>query len=154
MKDDSRARIAPAEDTAAIVCCHAVMRELRPHLDDEAAFIAQVRRQQAQGYRLAFVEAGGEVRAVAGYRFIENLFAGKTLYVDDLVSRAVDRSRGHGGRLLDWLVERAREAECTSLTLDSGVQRFGAHRFYLRKGMDIVSHHFSMKLDAHRAEKG
>ena len=149
----SERTIALADSPADIVRCHAVMRELRPHFDDEAAFVAQVQRQQAQGYRLAFVEADGEVRAVAGYRFNENLFAGKTLYVDDLVSRAADRSRSHGGRLLDWLVARAREAECTVLTLDSGVQRFGAHRFYLRKGMDIIAHHFAVKLDAHRAER-
>ena len=140
--------IALAEDPAAIARCHAVMRELRPHHADGAAFVAQVQRQQAQGYRLAYLESEGEVRAVAGYRFIENLFAGKMLYVDDLVSAPSDRSRGHGGRLLDWLTARAREAGCAWLTLDSGVQRFGAHRFYLRKGMDIASHHFTMKLDA------
>ncbi len=145
--------VALAEEPAAIARCHATMRELRPHWEDEAAFVAQVRRQQAQGYRLAFVQVDGEVRAVAGYRFIENLYDGKVLYVDDLVSRAADRSRGYGGRLIDWLAATAREAGCEKLTLDSGVQRFGAHRFYLRKGMDIVSHHFRMTLDAHRPER-
>ena len=34
--------------------------------------------------------------------------------------------------------------ECV-LHLDSGVQRFGAHRFYLASRMDIIAHHFSMK---------
>ncbi len=32
------------------------------------------------------------------------------------------------------------------LTLDSGVQRFAAHRLYLRQRMDITSHHFTMNL--------
>ncbi|MGZ5001726.1 MAG: GNAT family N-acetyltransferase, partial [Chthoniobacterales bacterium] len=31
--------------------------------------------------------------------------------------------------------------------LDSGVQRFDAHRFYLMKRMKISSHHFSLELD-------
>ena len=150
----SRETISLAEDPDAIARCHAVMRELRPHLDDTAAFVDRVRRQRAEGYRLAFVEAAGEVRAVAGYRIMEKLFSGRQLYVDDLVSRAADRSQGYGGRLFDWLVERAREAGCVDLALDSGVQRFGAHRFYLRKGMDIASHHFTMKLAAHRPERG
>jgi hypothetical protein len=35
--------------------------------------------------------------------------------------------------------------------LDSGVQRFGAHRFYLRRRMDITSHHFALDL---RQSKG
>ncbi len=149
----SRGTISLAVDPAAVARCHAVMLELRPHLADEAAFVAQVARQQAEGYRLAFVEAAGEVRAVAGYRIHEKLSAGKFLYVDDLVSREADRSRGYGGRLLDWLVARAREAGCAQLQLDSGVWRYGAHRFYLRKGMDITSHHFTMELDDVRKER-
>ena len=128
------------------------MRELRPHLTDEAAFVAQVARQRAEGYRLAFLEEGGEVRAVAGYRVSEKLSTGKFLYVDDLVSREADRSRGYGGRLFDWLVARAREEGCALLGLDSGVQRFGAHRFYLRKGMDITCHHFDVRLEGYRPE--
>lgn len=145
-------QIALANDPAAVARCFATMRELRPGLTDAAAFVAQVERQGAEGYRLAFLEEGGEVCAVAGYRVSEKLSAGRFLYVDDLVSRAADRSRGYGGRLFDWLVARAREEGCARLQLDSGVQRHGAHRFYLRKGMDIDSHHFNLPLDAHRPE--
>ena len=52
----------------------------------------------------------------------------------------------HEQRLMDWLVGRAREQGCDELHLDSGVQRYGAHRFYLRYGMDITSHHFRIAL--------
>src|SRR5205823_14484686 len=65
------------------------------------------------------------------------LFSGKFLYVDDLVTRDSDRSRGFGGELLDWLIEQAREHGCENLELDSGVQRFDAHRFYFSKRMNI-----------------
>ncbi|MGZ5023946.1 MAG: GNAT family N-acetyltransferase, partial [Chthoniobacterales bacterium] len=34
------------------------------------------------------------------------------------------------------------------LTLDSGVQRFDAHRFYLMKRMKISSHHFVLDLSS------
>ena len=145
--------IALATGHDAIARCHPLMLELRPHLTDRDAFVAQVERQQAGGYRLAFLEADGEVRSLAGYRLSEKLSAGPFLYVDDLVTRGADVSRGYGGVLFDWLVERAREAGCTQLQLDSGVWRYGAHRFYLRKGMDITCHHFDLKLPAHRAER-
>src|ERR1700681_1483528 len=59
-----------------------------------------------------------------------------------------ERSRGFGAALFDWLVEHANEQACEHLTLDSGVQRFAAHRFYLNRGMDITSHHFQLKLNA------
>jgi len=139
-------KIALAETEANIARCQPVMLELRPHLAGQD-FVAIVRRQQKTGYLLAYLEDNGEVRSVAGYRFMETLGCGKILYVDDLVTHAANRSAGYGGRLFDWLVEQARAARCNEFHLDSGVQRFDAHRFYLCHGMNIVWHHFSLKLD-------
>ncbi len=139
-------QIALAKEPDSIGRCYPVMRELRPHLTDEAAFIAQVQRQQASGYHLAYLESGGIIRSLAGYRFLEKLHSGYHLYLDDLVTRAEDRSKGYGQPLFDWLITRARAAGCAALELDSGVQRHGAHRFYLMKRMDITSHHFVLKL--------
>ena len=138
--------IAIATITAQIARCYDVMRELRPHIANVEQFIAQVQRQQQQGYLLACLEADGEIRAAAGYRYQEMLYHGRLLYVDDLVTRESDRSAGYGGKLFDWLVDQARQHECDHFELDSGVQRFDAHRFYLMKRMKIASHHFSLPL--------
>lgn len=142
----TKPRIAIAGSAEEIGRCFPVMRELRTHFNDADKFRDQVLRQQKQGYQLAFLEADGEIAAVAGYRLLESLFSGKNLYVDDLVTRAADRSRGFGGELLDWLVQQAREHGCETLELDSGVQRFDAHRFYFSKRMSISSYHFRMNL--------
>ena len=128
-----------------IQACYAVMSELRPHVPEEE-FVERIKRQVASAdYKLACV-VDDEVKAVAGFRVSENLAWGKFLYVDDLVSRSDDRSKGYGGALFDWLVSYARESGCDQLHLDSGVQRFRAHRFYLMKRMSIDSHHFGMKV--------
>lgn len=145
---DSRIAIAATEEM--IRRCFPVMRELRTHITDEQTFLERVLRQQKQGYQLAFVESDDEVRAVAGYRFLESLFSGKNLYVDDLVTRTADRSLGFGGELVDWLIEQAREHGCENLELDSGVQRFDAHRFYFSKRMSISSYHFRIKIEPNR----
>jgi GNAT superfamily N-acetyltransferase len=138
--------IAIARTDEEILGCYPVMKQLRTGLG-EAEFLERVRRQSSDfGYALAFLEDEGRVRSVAGFRISECLFAGKYLYVDDLVTDAGQRSRGHGDRLFDWLVAQARENDCTRLRLDSGVERTDAHRFYLRKGMKISSHHFSLDL--------
>jgi GNAT superfamily N-acetyltransferase len=68
------------------------------------------------------------------------------MYIDDLVTNSDDRSHGFGKLLFDWLVAAARERGCAVLALDSGVQRFGAHRFYLVNRMSIMSHHFTLRL--------
>lgn len=126
--------------------CYPVMAELRPHIDSAEKFVAQVHRQRELGFQLAFIREGNSVVAVAGYRIGEALAWGKYLYVYDLVTSAKSRSRGHGKQLLDWLADVARKNHCEQLHLDSGVQRFDAHRFYLRERMDITSHHFARKL--------
>ncbi|MCI5107188.1 MAG: GNAT family N-acetyltransferase [Pseudomonadales bacterium] len=124
-----------------------VMRELRPQYSQQQ-LLQQIRKQQADGYQLAWVEEDGAVLCVAGFVIGEKLAWKKHLYVDDLVSSEKQRSRGAGKLLMDWLKQYAREQGCQQLHLDSGVQRFAAHRFYLREGFAIASHHFSIdKLD-------
>lgn len=139
-------KIAEAETREEVARCFPVMRQLRTHFAEEQTFVAQVERQREAGYRIAFAEDGKAVRAVAGYRFLESLYAGRFCYVDDLVTDEAGRSLGYGGELFDWLVAAARAAGCGRLELDSGVQRFAAHRFYLTKRMFISSHHFSLEL--------
>ena len=136
-----------ADSDADLRRCFPVVRQLRTHFDQEVAFVAQARRQMAnERWRLAYVEDEGEIVAVAGFRLQEFLYSGKTLYVDDLVTREDRRSKGHGDILMRWLEGRARTAGCQTFSLDSGTQRTAAHRFYFRMGMMISSFHFAKKL--------
>lgn len=138
--------IRVASEDFEIKKCFPVMQELRPHLV-EAEFVDCIRRQsQHSGYQLAYLEDEGDPRAVAGFRLSESLSAGKYLYVDDLVTASAHRSQGYGEALFQWLVDYARAHQCEQFQLDSGVQRFRAHRFYMRHGMAIAAHHFSMPL--------
>src|SRR4030095_388871 len=136
--------IALADSDAQILGCFPVMQQLRTHLEQQD-FLSKVRRQQLEGYRLVYLEDDGSVRAVAGFRVVENLASVGMLYVDDLVTDSAWRSRGYGKALLNWLIEQARREQCQFLDLDSGVQRFDAHRFYLSNRLIISSHHFKLK---------
>ena len=128
-----------------IAACYEVMAELRPHVA-RTDFLPAVHAMQAGGLRLACIREDGRVVAVAGYRIASNLFCGKHLYVDDLVTAESERSKGHGKALLAWLRALAVENDCDVFHLDSGVQRKRAHQFYLREGMDLSSYHFSERL--------
>ena len=137
--------IRHAETDEQIASCYAVMAELRSHVREDE-FVERIRLQQSEGYRLTYLEDEGAVVAVAGYRVTTNLFLGKNLYVDDLVTADHARSRGFGKIMLATLREIAFEESCEHLHLDSGTQRKQAHRFYLREGMVISSFHFDEKL--------
>jgi GNAT superfamily N-acetyltransferase len=129
-----------------ILAARRVMRQLRPQIS-ETAYLETVRRMmQTDGYLQAAVFDDDTVVAVAGYRFMEMLFSGKTLYVDDLNTDETRRSRGHGKMLMDWLKQEAKTRQCAQLQLDSGVQREQTHRFYFREGLTINCYHFRVDL--------
>jgi GNAT superfamily N-acetyltransferase len=137
--------VEPAETDEDILACYDVMAELRPHLA-RADFLATVRAMQKDGLRLACIREDGRVVAVAGYRVSTNLFCGRHLYVDDLVTAENARSQGHGKELLAWLRAQAVAEDCEVFHLDSGVQRKRAHQFYLREGLELAGYHFSERL--------
>lgn len=139
------ATIERAESDEAILACRGIMAELRPQVAG-GDFLKTVRELEAEGLRLACVREHGRVVAVAGYRISTNLFCGRHLYVDDLVTAESERSRGHGKALLAWLRRLAVECGCDVIHLDSGVQRKRAHAFYLREGLELVGYHFSERL--------
>lgn len=120
-----------------------VLLQLRPQYN-QATLIAQIQEQQKLGYQIAYVYHNNQVLCVAGFVIGIKLAWEKHIYVDDLVTDVNQRSTGAGKTLIRWLKNFAREQDCKQLHLDSGVQRFGAHKFYLREGFDITSHHFAI----------
>lgn len=121
-----------------------VLAQLRPHLD--AAALAAVLSDPAAGPAFLGAFDGDRCLGVAGWRIHALTLCGRQLYVDDLVTDESARSQGVGARMLARLVELARVHGCTRIELDSNVTRYDAHRFYLREGFRIASHHFAMDL--------
>jgi GNAT superfamily N-acetyltransferase len=137
--------IHKATTDAQIASCFPVLSELRPHLEMDT-FPATIRHlMDTTNFALAYLDDDG-IKAVAGYRISEWLHAGKYLEIEDLVAASGARSKGYGGALFDWLVAESSKAGCRQLRLLSGVKRTDAHRFYLRKGMIIEAHYFSLNV--------
>jgi GNAT superfamily N-acetyltransferase len=118
-----------------------VLRELRPDLT-AASFAAVYEEGYRQGLRYLAAFEGDRCVGAVGWRIVATTAAIRKLYVDDLVTRASERSRGVGALLLAELLDRAKATGCQILDLDSGVQRADAHRFYMREGLTISSFHF------------
>ena len=137
--------IVDAQSDEEITATFEVMKQLRTHLLKEE-FIARIRRQQQVGYKLVYLTVNGIVVCVAGIRLTENLAMGRHVYVDDLVTDNAHRSKGYGAILLQWTENFCHQEGCTEVHLDSGVQRFEAHRFYFAQRMSIVFYHFSKKV--------
>jgi len=129
-----------------ILATRDVMLQLRPSVVPDEYLPTVRRMMQEDGYHLVALYDGGAVRAVAGYRFMQMLYSGKIMYVDDLNTDDRHRSLGYGKALLDWLKAKAKANGCGQLHLDSGVQRENTHRFYFREGLTINAYHFRVAL--------
>jgi GNAT superfamily N-acetyltransferase len=140
-----RSRVTVAQSEQEISDCYVIMAELRPHIQPDE-FLPMVKRlSDIAGFQLAYL-TDGEIKAVAGFRISQWLAGGKYLEIEDLVAKSGERSKGYGGELFDWLVTFAAENNCAQVRLISRVTRIDAHRFYLRKGMNLEAHYFSMNL--------
>lgn len=137
--------VKQAQTVADVQKCAPVLQELRPHLEQDT-LVAMVMDMFTEGYQLAFVEHEGTVVATVGYRYLQFLYCGKHIYIDDLVTSSAVRGKGYASALLQHVDNVARAAGYNVVSLDSGHQRFTAHRLYLNQGYDIVAHHFIKKL--------
>jgi len=133
--------IKTATEDEDILKCWEAMYALRPHLE-AGGFLTRIKSMQAEGYCLAFVEENNRAVAAIGFRYLQFLFNGKHIYIDDLSTLPEARGKGYGAALVDHVVELATQKGYNQVTLDSGYQRHDAHRLYLNKGFKLGSHHF------------
>ncbi len=140
-------KIEFAETNDQILNCFEAMHALRPHLEKEK-FVALINQMKKEGYILAYIKEENMVVAVTGYRYLHHLYCGKLIYVDDLSTMQQYRKKGHAKKLMDFILSEARKNNCNHVDLDSacGPHRYDAHRFYLRFGFNITSHHFALVL--------
>lgn len=138
-------RILDTSNIAELKRCFPVYKVLRPHLDEQE-FIRRVQIQVSERFQIAFIEEDEKIVAAAGYRIQHNLFAGRMLYLDDLITDPLRKKSGHATALLEWVKAYAIAEQCDAFHLDSGYQRHDAHRLYLKNGFDLASHHFAKTL--------
>ena len=125
-----------------ILKCWEVLLALRPHLNTDT-FVPILTEMIAEGYTLAYIEENGKAVAAVGFRYLQFLYNGKQYYIDDLSTLPEYRGKGFAGKLLDYVIDKAKLNGFKTVNLDSGYQRTDAHRLYLNKGFTLNSHHFS-----------
>ena len=120
---------------AEIAAAFPLARQLRDRVREET-FLAEVRRQATNGYRLYGGFEGGRLVALAGVRRSHTLSRGEHLFVDDLVTAEEARGRGHGRAMLEWLGRQAAADGIPKIYLDS---RTTAKGFYERIGYTFLT---------------
>ena len=137
--------IQTGKSAVDIFKCREVVFELRPQLEQENLLVI-IQEMMSEGYQFAYIEVDGKAVSFIGYRYLQYLFNGKHIYIDDLSTLPEYRGKGYADKLLQHVEEIAILKGYDVVTLDSGHQRTDAHRLYLNKGFNIVAHHFSKRI--------
>jgi GNAT superfamily N-acetyltransferase len=114
--------------------CFPVMKELRPHLNFEDYLSIYEEAKRNDGFEIVAIEENQKILAVMGYRILSDYVRGKHVYVDDLVTSESVRSKGLGAELLKYAEDRARDLNCMSLRLCTGIENERGSSFYEKNG--------------------
>lgn len=111
-----------------------LLKELRPHLSfADFKYILN----HADNYQMIGLEDDNRLVALMGFRILHDFVHGKHVYIDDLVTAAAERSKGHGAVLLKHAEEIASENHCKSLRLCTGIENEAGKRFYEREAWNM-----------------
>lgn len=127
-----------------IAACETLHRQLRANV--EQPYVDHIMSLLSDGAQLAIGYDNGEVRCLLLFRIFGTTLGGKRLYVDDVVTDFDYRGRSYGGQMLTWVEAAAKSQGCIMTTLESGVQRSAAHRFYCCNGYNITAFSFEKAL--------
>jgi len=106
-----------------------VMSQLRTDLSKEA-YLTLLNQMKENGYKLFALYKEEEIVALAGISVGVNFYYKKYVFVHDLVTDEAHRSQGYGHKLLRFVEQWAESNSANTVSLESGLQRIDAHRFY------------------------
>jgi GNAT superfamily N-acetyltransferase len=127
-----------------------VLQELYPSLTPEN-YLADLKDMLPNNrYGQVAVFDGDTCVGVSGFWIGTKLWCGKYLEIDNLVVSAKVRSKGVGKMIFDYLAEKAKQEECSMVSLDSYTSNFKAHKFFYNEGFAPKGFHFINILDAEK----
>lgn len=131
------------EELLEVFC---IIKQLRTHLVEET-YLNLIKDMKKEGYKMFGLYAEEKVVAVVGLIKLTNLYYGKHVWVNDLVTDENQRSKKYGQTLLSFVTEWAKDNGCEVLALSSGLEKIEAHKFYESKmEFNKVSYVFKKQL--------
>jgi GNAT superfamily N-acetyltransferase len=99
-------------------------------------------------HRLIVVESAGEIVGTLQISVLPGLprFGMKRAILENVHIRGDQRGNGLGTTMVQWAIERCREAGCGIIQLTSNKVRLDAHRFYRKLGFEQSHEGFKLML--------
>jgi GNAT superfamily N-acetyltransferase len=126
--------------------CFDILREVYETITPEE-YDSELDDMLPHNYGQVVVMDGETIAGLTGYWIGSKLWCGKYLELDNVVVAEAYRSKGVGKLLFDFMEKRAKDENCTMLSLDSYTSNFKAHKFFYGQGFVPRGFHFINILD-------
>ena len=100
----------------------------------------------SQNYECFGIYSQDNLIGVFGLWFMTRHYAGKCCEADHIVIDEEFQNKGVGSSLMNFIHEYARTKGCETIELNSYVENFRSHKFYMNLGYVIRGYHFLKKL--------
>ena len=137
-------RQANADDLHDLIVLYRHFNPGTPELPPGKAPEIWERMQRYPDYRVYMAEGTTGLYGAFSLLIMDNLGHGGAPagIVENVIVAPEYRGRGVGKRMMEYAMERCREAGCYKLTLSSNMNRLGAHRFYESLGFQKHGYSF------------
>ncbi|WPY98003.1 GNAT family N-acetyltransferase [Christiangramia sp. OXR-203] len=99
-----------------------------------------------QNYECFGIYRAGKLVGVFGLWFMTRHYAGRTCEVDHIYIDDDLQGLGVGTQLFQFIDQYAKKKQCETIELNSYVENFRSHKFYMNLGFVIRGYHFLKKL--------
>ncbi len=99
-----------------------------------------------QNYECHGIYLDGELVGIFGLWFMTRHYAGRSCEPDHVYIDEKHRNKGIGKKLFEFIYEYAGRRGCETIELNSYVNNYRSHKFYLNEGFEIKGYHFLKKL--------
>ena len=90
----------------------------------------------------------GEIIGIASYFFAYYTWVGKSLYLDDLVVKQSERGQGIGSKLLDAIINIAKQENCKRVRWLVSEWNHPSIEFYKKRGVEMDTESYVCDLNA------
>ncbi|MCB7481431.1 GNAT family N-acetyltransferase [Christiangramia sediminis] len=99
-----------------------------------------------QNYECFGIYKADEMIGVFGLWFMTRHYAGRACEVDHIYIEDPYQRKGVGKALMEFIHQFAESKGCETMELNTYVENFGSHKFYMNLGYIIRGYHFLKKL--------
>ena len=121
-----------------------LIQTLYPHLSEEK--IINTINTKDSGTKYFIAEYKEKVVAYYSFSMKQNLVAGKSLYIEDVVISKDFRRLGIAGKIIEDIEAIAKENEVDRMDLICGTDRESSHKFWERSGFEFSAKYFRKQL--------